>query len=484
MRVQWAASVTGCAVDVAYGLAGGGGGGGGGGPDPGHHDGVARGQPAGTYGAGDMCASPANVAGGTIAPHFYEAVLTGLAPGRQHAYRFVSRDTSPPVLLARRAPLPASTLFRAAPRKGPDEGAALLAFGDMGTASHPGGKCPGAAATAKAVAAAVRAGRATAVLHLGDVAYADGTPDAWDAFMDLVEPAAASAPWLVAAGNHDVGWIKSTESVGGGGRKGLAGRAAPATPPTADPTGATSPYSPSWGNYGNDSGGECGVPLAARFRGAGPSPGGGGQPPFWYSGTHGPIHFVIISTEHDLAPGSPQAAWLGGALAAVDRCVTPWLVVAGHRPLYVPFPHKSNREVGDHLRRFLEPSLEAAGVDVYVSGHVHAYARTCNVWRGGTCVPRSVGGTTHVLVGTGGRKLSGIAGDQSAWLEAAAELWGFLRLDAAGGDALRLQFVASQGGDVVDEVELRGVDRGQRLCRERGRAAAVVAAARAGVGVA
>jgi hypothetical protein len=483
MRVQWSASTTGCPIDIAYGTAGGGGGGGPGGL---HSDGIARGQPAGTYGAGDMCASPANAAGGPIAPHFYEAILTGLAPGRQHEYRFVSRGgpDGPPTLVARRPPLPSSTLFRAAPVKGPAAGAALLAFGDMGTASHPGGKCPGAAATAAAVADAVAKGRATAVLHLGDVAYADGTPGAWDAFMDLVEPAAASAPWLVAAGNHDVGWMKAAAAVGGSesGRKGAAGRgrSSPQPPPPSDPTGATSPYSPSWGNYGNDSGGECGVPLAARFRGAGPSPGGGGEPPFWYAGTHGPIHFVIISTEHDLSPRSKQAAWIKAALAAVDRCVTPWLVVAGHRPLYVPFPHKSNREVGDHLRGFLEPLLEAAGVDVYVSGHVHAYARTCNVWRDGQCVARSVGGTTHVLAGTGGRKLSDIAGDQSAWLEAAAELWGFVRLDAAGGDALRLQFVASEDGQVVDEVELRGADRGELLCRA-GRAAA---AARAGLAVA
>lgn len=28
------------------------------------------------------------------------------------------------------------------------------------------------------------------------------------------------------------------------------------------------------------------------------------------------------------------------ALKRVDRCVTPWLVVAFHRPMYVPHPHK------------------------------------------------------------------------------------------------------------------------------------------------
>ena len=30
------------------------------------------------------------------------------------------------------------------------------------------------------------------------------------------------------------------------------------------------------------------------------------NPPFWYSFSHGSVHFVVISTEHDLRPGSRQ----------------------------------------------------------------------------------------------------------------------------------------------------------------------------------
>ncbi len=41
----------------------------------------------------------------------------------------------------------------------------------------------------------------------------------------------------------------------------------------------------------------------------------------------------------------------------MDRCSTPWLVVGMHRPMYVVFPHKSNRDVGDHLREQLEDLL-------------------------------------------------------------------------------------------------------------------------------
>lgn len=42
--------------------------------------------------------------------------------------------------------------------------------------------------------------------------------------------------------------------------------------------------------------------------------------------------------------------WLEAELAGVDRCVTPWLLVGLHRPMYVPYPHKSNRVVGRHLQ--------------------------------------------------------------------------------------------------------------------------------------
>ena len=38
-----------------------------------------------------------------------------------------------------------------------------------------------------------------------------------------------------------------------------------------------------------------------------------------------------ISSEHDITEGSEQYAWLAADLAAVDRSVTPWVVVTAHR---------------------------------------------------------------------------------------------------------------------------------------------------------
>lgn len=187
-----------------------------------------------------------------------------------------------------------------------------------------------------------------------------------------------------------------------------------------DPSGEP-PYAPEWGNYGGESGGECGAMAAYRF----PMPGSGvsdariravrqGQllqqqrtlkqrdteddvvaaaaangnsssstlkhalshnPPFWYSFEYGSVHFTVISTEHDLQPGSTQHEWLVHDLASADRCRTPWLVVGLHRPMYVVYPHKDNRVVGDHIRDAIEDVLVRYDVDLTIAGHVHTYYR-------------------------------------------------------------------------------------------------------------
>ena len=72
------------------------------------------------------------------------------------------------------------------------------------------------------------------------------------------------------------------------------------------------------------------MPVAHRFRT--PSNGNG---VFWYSFDAGSVHVVMLSTEHDLAPGSEQYEWLEADLrAAADpttRRAVPWIVVTAHR---------------------------------------------------------------------------------------------------------------------------------------------------------
>ena len=53
-----------------------------------------------------------------------------------------------------------------------------------------------------------------------------------------------------------------------------------------------------------------------------------------YSYDYGMVHMIMLSTEHDYRPGSPQYQWLENDLKSVDRSKTPFVMIGGHRPMY------------------------------------------------------------------------------------------------------------------------------------------------------
>lgn len=68
----------------------------------------------------------------------------------------------------------------------------------------------------------------------------------------------------------------------------------------------------------------------------------------WFGFAYGQVHFVVMSTEHDFAPGTEQYYWIKHYLPQVDRSVTPWLVFTGHR--YVQILGKSCLRAGDRKK--------------------------------------------------------------------------------------------------------------------------------------
>ena len=54
--------------------------------------------------------------------------------------------------------------------------------------------------------------------------------------------------------------------------------------------------------------------------------------------------------------------------------------------------------VAEHLRNILEDLFESYEVDMVMSGHVHAYARTCNMYKE-KCLKNKKGGMTHMTLG-------------------------------------------------------------------------------------
>lgn len=129
------------------------------------------------------------------------------------------------------------------------------------------------------------------------------------------------------------------------------------------------------------SGGECG--LAYKLL---PSGGATSAAPY-YAFAAGLTTVVSITTELNLTAGSAQGEWLRATLAAIDRSVTPWVMVYGHRSPYVKpksgsWGNYDARYAGDwnsmqYFAAALEPLLLRYSVDLVYSGHTHVTQRNC-----------------------------------------------------------------------------------------------------------
>jgi hypothetical protein len=129
------------------------------------------------------------------------------------------------------------------------------------------------------------------------------------------------------------------------------------------------------------------VPYSNRFHM--PSEQSKGYLNSWYSFNYGFVHVISLSCESDF-PNAPsgnlidtttQVNWLKQDLAAVNRQVTPWVIVQCHRPW------KGSISLDDILEGGIVncPSCQAAfesiliqyNVDIYLTGHAHWYERIC-----------------------------------------------------------------------------------------------------------
>lgn len=93
---------------------------------------------------------------------------------------------------------------------------------------------------------------------------------------------------------------------------------------------------------------------------------------------------IGIDTESNVSVGSLQYAWLEEDLKSVDRSETPWVVLGGHRPMYVdsyldPLP-SSMAPVMDLMIKELEPLLWKYQVNLALWAHHHSYQRHAAVY--------------------------------------------------------------------------------------------------------
>jgi hypothetical protein len=102
------------------------------------------------------------------------------------------------------------------------------------------------------------------------------------------------------------------------------------------------------------------------------------------------VTFFALNTETLMSPSdhSKQLIWLQDVLS---KTKSPWKIVYGHRPLYsAPGSHPELPA----LRKVLEPVFVKNGVNIYIAGHNHFYART-----------KPQHGIIHFTTGGGGRHL-------------------------------------------------------------------------------
>ncbi len=188
-----------------------------------------------------------------------------------------------------------------------------------------------------------------AVFHGGDISYANGLLSGWDFFLQQLVPITSAVPYLTVMGNHEMDW------------PGIPGEIYPGL---------------------QDSAGECGV-LSMKLL---PMPAPAQLYSPWWSYDIGLVHIVGMETEQNFSRGSAQYAWLEADLASVNRSITPWVVLGGHRPMYVNSDWteavpESDGSVMDALIEHVEPLLWKYQVNVAFWGHNHVLQRQAAVFR-------------------------------------------------------------------------------------------------------
>lgn len=186
------------------------------------------------------------------------------------------------------------------------------------------------------------------VLAAGDLSYADGYVELWDSFGRMLEPLASAIPIMTTPGNHEVAYFEQFAS-----------------------------YNARWSMPYEQSGSTSNE---------------------YYSVTTGPIHLVSLNSYTRMSNESHQFKWLKADLEKFDRQKTPWLVVMFHAPWYTS--NAAHAGEGEQMRALMEPLFYQYGVDVVVSGHVHAYERTAYIHNGAL----DVCGPVHLTVGDGGNR--------------------------------------------------------------------------------
>jgi len=325
--------------------------------------------------------------------------LDGLAPSTSYTYS-VSLDGSEWSRPVR---------FRTFPEPGNRDPFTFLALGDSGTRNDH------ALNVAKNI---LREDDAALLLHVGDLAYEDGTRDDFTGkHFAVYAPFLARVPHFAVPGNHEFH------------------------------TSLAEPFV------------EAFRPLAER-------PSGGA--PYYMAFTHGNVRFIGLNTEdtwgyverHGYVADttSAQYRWLARELErSRDAPDIDWIVAFQHHPPYSASTGFSGHGSDITIRDALTPLFDAAGVDLVFTGHDHDYQRSKPI-RGNEIVADGEG-TVYVVTGGGGGKRL-FRGTGVDWFTAYSERsYHHVRIRVEGADELELEAI-DEDGDVIDRYTLLPTDPG------------------------
>ncbi len=253
--------------------------------------------------------------------------ITGLTPDTTYYYAVFSAGqllASPAELDPRQVPL---HTFTTHPEVGSERPFRAWVVGDSGTGSLR------QLQVADAMLNRVGTARPDLFLHMGDMAYGDGTDEQFTSrfFAPYADILSNTTVWPT-MGNHEGHTSNSSEQTG--------------------------PY---YEGYHLPTAGESGgLPSGTEA---------------YYSYDYANVHFIVLdSYESDRNPGGAMLTWLEEDLAATDQ---EWIVAYFHHPPYTKGSHDSDRE-REHIdmRENATPILEAGGVDLVMGGHSHVYERS------------------------------------------------------------------------------------------------------------
>ena len=389
-----------------------------------------------TYAPSDLCGFPANASGWHHPGYFHEATLP-LPPERDTARRIFYRVGSDAYGWSDErsfaAPQPVGALGGAL---------SVLVTADMGETyedgSHYHWEEPAAVNTTFQMAKwlSARGGPGVdLVLHPGDLSYATGYESEWDRFMEQVEPLSSAVPYMTGMGNHERDFPGSGNSIGDGDSGGECGVPTQArfTMPTCPPPN-TSPCVGSSARYAS----HTKVSLAPGHVGRRRTGPVGSADDGWYSFEQGPVHFLMLHTEMSSRAGSRQHAFVEADLAAVDRSITPWVLVFGHRQMYSGNSMGACNDMGD-----LEPLLVAYKVDVAFWGHIHFAQRSCPMVNA-TCISKTdaagYDAPIHAVIGNAGQSLTNFPTPKAPWSVYEGHEWGFSHVAVHNATHLTLGF--------------------------------------------